>query len=112
MGYRIHVAEVYQVKHSSDGHFSNHSAEINRMLCENCPDLVWEGDNVESSERLEVPRNELAVLISKIVTYRDDFDKWLKLHNISECVDDFIRIVAGWIARSDQRNDFVVLSWH
>lgn len=111
MGYRIHVAEEYQVRHTSEA-FSNHSAEVNRMLHENCPNLSWSGEDVECSDRLKVPRAELAVLIYKIVAHRNDFDKWLKCHNIDESVDDVIKIIAGWISKSDQRNDFVVLSWY
>ena len=99
MGYKLHVAEEYQVRHNSSDAFSNRSAEINRMLHENCPDLTWMGD-------------DLADLIGKIVADREDFDKWLKLYDIQESVDDVIRIIAGWISKSDQRNDYVVLTWY
>lgn len=112
MGCRIHVAEVYEVRHNSSDAFSNRTADVNRMLHENCPNLTWMGEDVESSERLKVPRSELADLIGKIVADREDFDKWLKLYDIRESVDDVLRIIAGWIAKSDQRNDFVVLSWY
>ncbi len=112
MGCRIHVAEVYEVRHNASDAFSNRTADVNRMLHENCPNLIWMGKDVESSERLKVPRSELADLIGKIVANRDDFDKWLKLYYISESVDDVLRIIAGWIAKSDQRNDFVILSWY
>ena len=50
--------------------------------------------------------------IGKIVADREDFDKWLKLYDIQESVDDVIRIIAGWISKSDQRNDYVVLTWY
>lgn len=112
MGYKLHVAEVYQVRNSISDAFSNRSAEVNRMLHENCPDLTWMGGDVESSEQLKVPRSDLADLIGKIVADREDFDKWLKLYDIQESVDDVIRIIAGWISKSDQRNDFVVLTWY
>lgn len=112
MGCRIHVAEVYEVRHNSSDAFSNRTTDVNRMLHENCPNLTWMGEDVESSERLQVPRSELADLIGKIVADREDFDKWLKLYDIRETVDDVLRIIAGWIAKSDQRNDFVILSWY
>ncbi|QCD39688.1 MULTISPECIES: hypothetical protein [Duncaniella] len=112
MGYKLHVAEEYQVRHNSSDAFSNRSAEINRMLHENCPDLTWMGEDVECSEQLKVPRSDLADLIGKIVADREDFDKWLKLYDIQESVDDVIRIIAGWISKSDQRNDYVVLTWY
>ncbi len=112
MGYRLHVAEVYQVKHHTRDYFNNQSADINRMLQENCPGLSWEGEDVECSERLEVPRAELADLIGKIVADREDFGKWLQLYDIRVSVETFIRYIAEWIANSDQRNDFVVLSWY
>ena len=60
----------------------------------------------------KVPRSDLADLIGKIVADREDFDKWLKLYDIQETVDDVIRIIAGWISKSDQRNDYVVLTWY
>lgn len=112
MGYRLHVAEVYQVQAHKRDYFNNQSSEINIMLSANCPGLSWEGEDVETSERLEVPRSELADLIGKIVSDREDFDKWLKLYDIGVSVDEFIRYIAEWIANSDQRNDFVVLYWH
>lgn len=112
MGYRIHVAEEYQVRHSISDAFNNHSSEVNRMIHENCPNLSWTGEDVESSEILKVPRSDLADLIGKIVADREDIDKWLKLYDISESVEDVIRIIAGWISKSDQRNDFVILSWY
>ena len=112
MGNRIHVAEIYQVSNSNSAHFSNRSVEINRLLFENCPGLAWEGEDVECSERLEVPRDELADLIGKIVDRRDDFSKWLNEHDIDCTADNLIRIIAGWISMSDQRNDFVVLTWY
>lgn len=112
MGYRLHVAEVYQVQAHKRDYFNNQSADINRMLAENCPGLSWEGEDIETSERLEVPRSELADLIGKIVSGRENFDEWLKFHDINVTVDEFIRYIAEWIANSDQRNDFVVLYWH
>ncbi|WP_217939106.1 hypothetical protein [Duncaniella muris] len=50
MGYKLHVAEEYQVRHNSSDAFSNRSAEINRMLHENCPDLTWMGEDVVTPE--------------------------------------------------------------
>ncbi|WP_304588764.1 hypothetical protein [uncultured Duncaniella sp.] len=57
MGIRLHVAEVYQVKHHSRDYFNNHPADINRMLRKYCPNLSWEGEDAECSSRLEVPRS-------------------------------------------------------
>lgn len=112
MGYRLHVAEVYQVKHHSRVYFNGSSTDINRMLHENCPGLSWDGEDVECSERLEVPRAELADLIAKIADDREDFNNWAQLHDIDVTADKMIRIVADWISNSDQRNDFVVLTWY
>ncbi len=106
------MAEVYQVKHHIFDNFNGKSDVINRMLAENCPGLSWEGEDVECSERLEVPRAELGDLIAKIASDKEDFEKWAKLYDIKESADEFIAIIAKWIAFSDQRNDFVVLSWH
>ena len=68
MGNKIHVAEVYQVKHHIFDNFNGKSDVINRMLAENCPGLSWEGEDVECSERLEVPRAELGDLIANIAS--------------------------------------------
>lgn len=112
MGYRIHVAKVYQVENSQFDNFNGKSEAINRMLAENCPGLSWEGEDVEYSARLEVPRSELGDLIAKIASDKEDFEKWAKLYDIEESADQVIAIIAKWIAFSDQRNDFVVLSWY
>lgn len=82
------------------------------MLRKYCPNLSWEGEDAECSSRLEVPRSELADLIGKITNNREDFEKWLKIHMIDITIDKFIRYIAEWIAFSDQRNDFVVLTWY
>lgn len=112
MRYKIHVAKVYQVEHCLFDDFNGKSDVINRMLAENCPGLSWEGEDVECSTRLEVPRAELGDLIAKIASDKEDFEKWAKLHNIEESADKVIAIIAKWISFSDQRNDFVVLSWY
>lgn len=112
MGYRICVAEVYQVRNHLFDDFNGKSEAVNRMLAENCPGLVWEGEDVECSERLEVPRAELGDLIAKIASDKEDFEKWAKLYDIEESADKAIAIIAKWMSFSDQRNDFVVLSWH
>ena len=97
MGNKIHVAEVYQVKHHIFDNFNGKSDVINRMLAENCPGLSWEGEDVECSTRLEVPRAELGDLIAKIASDKEDFEKWAKLHNIEESADKVIAIIAKWI---------------
>ena len=112
MGYRIHVAEIYQVKRRLYDNFNGKSEAINRMLAENCPGLIWEGEDVECSERLEVPRAELGDLIAKIASDKEDFEKWAKLYDIEESADQVIAIIAKWIALSDQRYVFVVLFWY
>lgn len=112
MGYRIHVAEVYQVKHHMFDAFNGKSDAINRMLADNCPGLLWDGEDVECSQRLEVPRAELGDLIAKIASDKETFEKWAKLNCIAESADKVIAIIARWISFSDQRNDFVVLSWY
>lgn len=54
MATKIHVAEVYQVKHHIFDNFSNKQEVINRLLYKECPDLSWQGEDVECSEHLEV----------------------------------------------------------
>lgn len=112
MGFRIHVATEYQVKYQYNGQFSLHQPEINRFLHEHCEGLSWEGEDLETAEHLEVYRNELADLIAKIVSDRDAFNRWAKRNGIDTTADEFICIIADWISKSDQRNDYVVLNWH
>lgn len=114
MRHRLHVAEVYQVKHHSRDYFNcSSSGEINMMLLDNCPDLSWDdGSVIENAERLEVPRAELANFIAKIANDREGFNKWAQFHDIDVTADKMISIIAEWIANSDQRNDFVVLTWY
>lgn len=112
MGAKIHVAEVYQVKHHIFDNFSNKQDVINRLLHNECPDLSWQGEDVECSEHLEVYRYDLANLIAKICYNRRDYEMWRKENQIEESLDDIIGIFAKWMAFSDQRNDFVVLNWY
>lgn len=109
---KIHVAEVYQVKHHTFDCFSHKQDVINRLLYKECPDLSWQGEDVECSEHLEVYRYDLANLIAKICYNRRDFELWREENQISEMLDDIIGIFAKWMAHSDQRNDFVVLDWY
>lgn len=110
MGTRIHVASTYQVEHIVSDNFSNQMIEINHFLYENCPGLDWEGDDVCCSTRLEVPRSDLGKLIGKILKHKDEFEKWSK-DVIRMSVDEFVTVLASWISNSDQRNEFVVLTW-
>lgn len=112
MGFRIHVATEYQVKYHNNGQFSLHQPEINRYLRDNCRELWHEGEDVECAEYLEITRSELANLIAKIASDRDAFNHWAKRNGITETADEFICIIADWISKSDQRNEFVVLNWH
>lgn len=111
MGYRIHVAEVYQVKHHPFDCFSNKQDVINRFLYEECPDLSWQGEDVESSEHIEVYRTDLANLIAKIICNRTEFEIWREKNQIEDSLDTIIGIIAKWMSLGDPRNDYVVLTW-
>lgn len=110
MGYRIHHSPVYQVTYG-DGYFSNQTAEINRLLYDNSQDIQFDGNDVECSEIIRIPRADLANLIGKITADREDFAKYLDLIGIDTTPEEFITILCEWIAASDQRNDYVTLTW-
>ncbi len=112
MGRRIHIAEVYQVKHLSFDCFNNMQGVINRLLYTECPDLSWQGEDIESSEHLEVYRTDLANLIAKICNSRLEFEFWREVNKIEESLDTIIVIIAKWMALSDPRNEYVVLNWY
>lgn len=112
MGAKIHVAEVYQVKHHIFDNFSNKQDIINRLLYNECPDLSWQGEDVESSEHLEVTRTNLSGLIAKMVYNRREYEIWREKNQIEESLDTIIGIIAKWMALSDPRNDYVVLNWY
>lgn len=112
MAIKIHVAEVYQVKHHTFDGFSHKQDVINRLLYNECPDLSWQGEDVESSEQLEVYRYDLANLIAKICYNRREFELWREKNQIEESLDTIIGIIAKWMALSDPRNDYVVLNWY
>jgi hypothetical protein len=111
MGYTIHVAKVYEVKYGSNAYFKWKTDRINRFLYENCPSLQWDGDDVFTSERLEVPRKELSELIDKIVDNREYYETVRETWGFEESLEELIVIFSQWITDSDQRNDFVVLQW-
>lgn len=112
MGTKIHVAEVYQVKRHIFDNFSNKQDVINRLLYNECPDLSWQGEDVESSEHLEVTRTDLSELIAKMVYNRREYEIWREKNQIEESLDTIIGIIAKWMAISDPRNDYVVLNWY
>lgn len=113
MGIRLHVATKYQVEHNGEiTPFNNKSEEINTLLHAHCPNLSWEGEDFRFSERLQVPREDLANLIGYVVANPEEYTRWASQNGISENASEFICILAFWIANSDQRNDFVVLSWY
>lgn len=112
MGNRIHVAKTYEVKYADSEAFCNRKEAVNHFLYENCPNMAWEGESAEYSEVIEIPRSDLANLIGKIITNRKYYEDWAQSHKIEESADQFITILAQWISQSDQRNDFVILSWY
>lgn len=112
MGTRIHVAEVYQVKHHTFDNFCNKQDVINRLLYNECPDLSWQGEDVESSEHLEVTRTDLSELIAKMVYNRREYEIWREKNQIEESLDTIVGIIAKWMALGDTRNDYVVLTWY
>lgn len=113
MGIKLHVATVYQVKDDyKETPFTNKIETINSLLHDHCPDLCWDGEDYQVSENLQVPRKQLANLIEWAVSNPKEYSKWAIKNDIMESAPEFIRIIAYWIANSDQRNDFVVLSWY
>jgi len=113
MGIRLHVATKYQVEHNGTvTPFNNKSEEVNTLLHAHCPDLSWSGEDYQFAETLQVPRTDLANLIGYVVTHPAEYDRWAGQNGIAETASEFIRILAFWIANSDQRNDYIVLSWY
>ena len=112
MGYRIHVATTYEVKYGC-GELSNKQEAINRLLSDNCSDLHWnDKDGAIFSSELQVPRTQLAQLISILVSNRTHFEKWCRINDIGVSLDELVVIISRWIAESDYRNPIVVLSWY
>lgn len=107
---KIHCSPVHQVTYG-DGYFSGYTAEINRLLKENSRNLHYDGDDIDSAERLEVPRVDLVALIAKITNDMRKFDEWLAKRGLHCTPLQFIGILCDWVANSDQRNDYVVLTW-
>ena len=107
---KLHHSPIYQVTYGG-GYFSHQTAELNYYLHDNCHDAHFDGDSIETAERIEIPRVELANLIAKICYNRREHEQWFKDNGINCTVDEMIIIISKWIAESDQRNDYVVLTW-
>ena len=107
---KLHHSPIYQVTYGG-GHFSYQTAELNYYLHDNCHGAHFDGESIETAERIEIPRAELANLIAKICYNRREHEQWLKDNGINCTVDEMIVIISRWIAESDQRNDYVVLTW-
>lgn len=107
---KLHVSPTYQVTYG-DGHFGCKQVEVNNLLLNHCEGINYDGDLIDCAERLEVPRNELVSLLYDIAKEKSNFAKWLADHSFTSTVEEFITIVSEWIAKSDPRNDYVVLTW-
>lgn len=110
MGYRIYCSPVYQVTYGN-GYFSHKTAAINRLLRDISEDIMYDGEDIETAERLSVPRADLAHLIGKITNDRVWFLDWLNRNSIDCTPEAFITVLCEWISNSDPRNDYVVLTW-
>lgn len=110
MGYTIHHSPVYHVTYG-DGYFNHRTAEINRLLQDNSENIHFEGYDIESAERLEVPRTDITDLIGKISRDKEKFGEWLRNHSIDMTPDQFICILCKWVSDSDLRNEYVALTW-
>lgn len=107
---KLHVSPTYQVTYG-DGHFNCKQTEVNKLLLNHCEGIYYDGDSIDCAERLEVPRNELISLLYSIAKEKSNFAKWLADYSFTSTVEEFITIVSEWIAKSDPRNDYVVLTW-
>ena len=56
---KLHHSPIYQVTYGG-GYFSHQTAELNYYLHDNCHDAHFDGDSIETAERIEIPRAELA----------------------------------------------------
>lgn len=107
---KIHVSPTYQVTYG-DGNLSCMQTEVNNLLADHCRGIHYDGDSIDCAERLEVPREELIALLYHIAKDKPAFAKWLDRCPSTCTVEEFINIVSDWIAKSDPRNDYVVLTW-
>ena len=107
---KLHCSPVYQVTYGN-GYFSNHVAEINRLLQKNSPAIHYDGDDIEYADRLEIPRNDIVALINKITIEREKFNLWLAEKGFYYTPEQFIKILQEWVNDSDPRNEYIVLTW-
>lgn len=108
MGYRLHYASTYQVKY--EGGYFNHKTEINRLLVEKC-DATYNEITPESSDDLEVNREELVKLVQDMKYNPQWYEAYIASNGWDYSMEDFVSIFEEMISKSDQRNDFVVISW-
>ena len=109
MGYRLHYATTYQIEYG--GGYFNHKTEINELLVEKC-DATYNEITPECSDHLEVDRVDLEKLVLDIKNNPKEFEEYLATKGWDYTLDDFVEIFEEMIAKSYQRNDFVVLSWY
>lgn len=109
MGYRLHYATAYRVEYA--GGYFNHKTEINRLLADKCNASYNEYDP-EDSDHLEVDRAELVELVQDIKERPDYYRAYLSSNGWDYSLEDFISIFEEMINKSDQSNEFIVLSWY
>ena len=108
MGYRLHYAKAYHVEYG--GGYFNYKTQINRLLADECY-AFYNEESPENSDRLEVARISLQEFVADIKKNPKTYEEYISKNGWDYSLEDFIAIFEEMIEKSDQRNDFIVISW-
>lgn len=112
MGIKAHVAKTYRIEYGTV-HLNHCQPVVNRLLYASCGGFNFTGENVESAEHIEVPREDLRDAIEVFKTHPNLIGDLLNKNaiNRSYSPQDIIKNLEEWLTSSDQTNSFIAVDW-
>ena len=112
MGQKLHVAKKYEIEYSSSFGFNNKVVEFHNLLT--ALGISYNGESWDDD--VEVNRENFRQGLDKLKTY-DKLDAGEKteideaLSELDEPVEEIIEIMERLLTESDQKNEYMLLSF-
>ncbi len=108
MGYRLHAAKLYRVEYGT-GLFNHQTERINNLLAE-CPSAVWNNDESDYADEVEIDRSDLTTLIHRLHTMSDEQFAEYEIDGYTK--DDVADNLQRFLDEADPDHDYVKLFWY
>ncbi len=107
MGYRLHAATLYKVEYGT-GLFNHQSEQINNLLTE-CPSAVWNDEESDFADEIDIDRSDLTTLIHRLRSMSDEQFAEYEIDGYTK--DDVADNLQHFLDEADPNNDYVKLFW-